>query len=87
MTCRPCALDQNHRTGHKMLKQWFKWVIVKGRNPEHGGSNIENTVYLQLQSEQVKWQPAKARLVGEAHKTHSSDHVSCECHNKCIRPY
>lgn len=63
MTCGPCALDQNHRTSHKMSKQWPKWVTVRGRNPEHGGSNIENTVYLQLPSEQVNRQPAKARLV------------------------
>lgn len=78
MTCRPCALDQNHRTSYKTLKQWSKWVIVRGRNPEHGCSNIENNVYLQLPSEQVHRQPAKARLVGVAHRTHSSDCVSCD---------
>jgi len=49
--------------------------------------NIENTVYLQLPSEQVNRQSAKARLVGAAHTTHSSHYVPCECHIKCIRSY
>jgi hypothetical protein len=87
MTCWPCALDQNHRTSHKRSKQWSKWVIMRGQNPKREGSNIENTVYLQLPPEQVTRQPAKARLVGVAHRTHSSDYMPCECHIKCVGSY
>jgi hypothetical protein len=60
---------------------------MKGPNPKHGGSNIENTVYLELPSEQANRQLAEAKLVGVALRTHSNDYVPCESHIKHIRSY
>jgi hypothetical protein len=40
----------------KRLKNTLKWEILKGRIPKRGGSNIENTVHLQLPFVQVSRQ-------------------------------
>jgi hypothetical protein len=57
---------------------------MKRRNPKHGGSNIENTVYLELPSEQANRQLARDKLVGVvALRTYSNDYVPCESHIMC----